>query len=187
MLRARHGNTIRCIDKHPTILLPPTLPSGHVRAERMNATAARDEIAGGNRGSHYRPQESDPGCASSSKNINFRVPKACPLQYVTGVIADCAQPARSDFEAQSMPTEGSRLVPPTDPIDPTAVQTRADDFQILLVESTFCPCRFIPRTSVSGLAWLPFGTAFSTPLARPGSYLATQNMSVVNQLFQSPS
>lgn len=65
-------------------------------------------------------------------------------------------------------------------MDLTAVEICAAEFQILLVEFTFSHCRFTPRTGVRGSAWLP-------PECLPESFITTQNMSVVNQLFQFPS
>jgi hypothetical protein len=72
-------------------------------------------------------------------------------------------------------------------MDLTAVEICAADFQILLVESTFCQCRFTLRTGVGRIGVATLWDTILSPNCSPGSFLTTQNMSVVNQLFQSPS
>lgn len=110
-------------------------------------------------------------CRLIQGTIDPRVTKACPPQCVTGVITDSAKRLGPISKPTPCQQRDLVLVPPTDPMDPTAVEICAADFQILLVEATFCQCRFTPRTGVSGLAWLPFGTPFSTPMACQDHFL----------------
>jgi hypothetical protein len=57
---------------------------------------------------------------------------------VTGVITDSAKRLGQISKPNPCEQTDLDLVPPTDPMDLTAVEICAADFQILLVESTVC-------------------------------------------------